>query len=174
MIDSGGKRFLLAHQVVTALVGTELQSFVAFLASMCPDIVFQEVVASKDVLQRLHRLLISRPIPTQVSVSDSAELIVTGRLSEQTYKSMKKTLKNHNLILARYDDVSRHLKELDVSQIKQREHSLCASNPFSPPYDCLCAAVALNDSIQRLFSVQCIFQGLVFPTLEEQRTLFKY
>ena len=45
----------MAHRAVTALVGRELQSFVAFLASMCPDIVFhdQGVVASKDVLQRL-------------------------------------------------------------------------------------------------------------------------
>ena len=82
---------------------------------------------------------------------------------------MKQTLKDRKVVLARYDDVSRFLKGLDVGPLTTKQHGPAV---FSPPFDCLCASSNLVDSLKRIFMTQSLFDLLTFPSLAQQKDLF--
>ena len=66
------------------------------------------------------------------------------------------------MLLARYDEVSRLLKGLDVGPLTTKDYGPAV---FSPPFDCLCASSNLVDSLKRMFETQSLFHILTFPSL---------
>ena len=128
-------------------------------------------------------MLIHQPIPVLVSLKDGAEIVIAADLSQHSYKVLKNKLKDKNLLLPRYDDVSKYLRELktrydDVSKYL-RELDVGPINHL--PHDeshtqlsgCICAVTKLKDTMQRLISTQQLFESMEFPSMADQAQLFE-
>ncbi len=166
------RRLRLAHRAVESLLGSEeISTFVTYLANQHPDVLYSGVSQSQSILNRLHTLISSKPIPVRVSCKDSAELILAGNLSQRSYKVLKNKLKNKNVLLARYDNVSIFLRELNVGPIEQPGHD--HEGDSAGRSDCICALTNLEDTLQRMISTTALFEAMVFPSEADQAKLFK-
>ena len=147
----------------------QVSQFISYLAHYHPDVLFSGITASQPMIDRLHRMLIHQPIPVRVSLKDGAEIVIAADLSQRSYKVLKNKLKDKNLLLPRYDDVSKYLRELDVGPIIHLPHD----ESHTQVSGCICAVTKLKDTMQRLISTKQLFDSMEFPSMADQAKLFE-
>ena len=103
------------HNIVDMSSFGDCKSYVGYLLKNFPNIVLESIKENNEFQQQLPSILTNARV---LDTKQSASLLMSWTtLTQREYNSVRQILKNNNVDIAKYCDVSVYLKTLNVGQI---------------------------------------------------------
>ena len=131
-----------------------------------PELIDEALEEAEEYCQHLVENLLIRHASVSLSVAESAELLVGEvKLSQRSYKALKKALKRKHVMLASYKETIAYVKTLRIGRV--------SPSPCGLPGDCMCASSDFKETMSLVLSCKELYSAMRVPTEEQSVRLLK-